>query len=1462
MWSYLRSLISRQNPSKRRPVRGNRLSLEVLEDRTVPAKLTEFFNPLAISVLPDLSRSGFVARSAMQSTQPLLRVDKVNAVSTHYVRVVFKRPADLSAADPATYSITDADGNMLPVHAVRLNGARTAALLTTDAQNDGQYTVSVQGAQPGKTWQFRGSLTPEGILESASSTSNTTVQLVFSEPVGKSAAKLTSYQIANPLLNITGATVSSDRLTVTLTTAPQDGIGYVIRAAGVIGANGIGLDPTRNSTTFLGTPGPSGAVLPRVTGAISTSNTTVVVAFSKPMGDSAIDPRHFVITQDNVNSEAGTVYIVSARFTSPDRTAVELKTTSQNELTYTVTVVNVRDTGGNPLAPAVFAGNTRIDPTRATFPGTPPAPGEIVDTDGDGLADNDELRGWIVTIRLSNGSVIQRHVTSHPLYADTDGDGLNDYIEATLRTDPRDWDTDDDQLTDYQEYNEIYSDPTGQDTDRDGLDDGLEFNFFLTSPVFADTDGDQLPDGEEVLLANRNARVADLPAPSITIGGVDLRLDVRFVETTSTQTRELETRSVSSQLTQSEKQEHSNSHSATVTATAKTTLKTGYKVEAGGPFSSGGTWNTSVEVETGVTGSWTGTWTETSSQETQRQYQESLEFQSEETRSLNVERQVVGAALRATVTLRNSGNLAFRIQNLQVTAFILDPQDPTRLIPVATLLPDSEPPDGFALGPLVPQHGPIIFSNTTIFPNLVESLMRNPRGLVFRLSNYDILDEFGRNFAFTSRDIIDRTGALTIDFGGFDSDGDGQGDLTEYHRVATSAGRVIDTDGNGVIDASDRRVVFDADGRQVGITLRQALAAIGLRHYYEANNPTSSLSETDLRNSYSTVFDDAGVERIYRIRSTAYEPGKPKMWEVITSTGIDRTLGLDDLILTPERDIKLAFVQDLDGDRLPANFEFLNNTSDRLRDTDGDTLDDRFEALIGWVVDLGPQGMRRVFSSGSLRDTDGDGVDDNLEAPGLLIDDDGDGLIDRAAWAGPGDHITDPTRRDTDGDGLSDALESDPAGYQVRLRRTGEIITVHTDPALFDTDGDTASDGVEFRLGGNGMDPGDRDDFADDDGDGLVNIEEIEGWTIYYREVSTVAGAEGILRSRHVTSHPFQADTDGDGIPDGEERLRGTDPSQVDTDGDELSDALEIRGFILRDLGIIFTNPLDQDTDNDKLSDGVEAELVDIEANRWIVRPYGQPAYRVWSDPTQADADFDGLVDGDERAIGSDPNKSDTDGDGRDDRVEFIRGTNPLRTDFRITVLWQWLFIEHDADLGPDAGDIQFDFYVRKPSATSSTGLAPRTLVLNDQQVEVYLGGFDGGSDDDDTKYLIRQPNRPGIGIPSGWTLDLEAFMPESARSISFALAADQRFALEAQIREVDFTSGGTITRTVYVNLGGLSGLPANFNGSDRLAVWQGSELSMGVHQVTFSFRDEDTLGQVNDDNEIQGKLRAFIFVD
>src|SRR5262249_32609398 len=149
------------------------------------------------------------------------------------------------------------------------------------------------------------------------------------------------------------------------------------------------------------------------------------------------------------------VAVLGANFADASRTAVVLTTASQNEVTYTVTAVGVKDLAGNALAPAVLAGGQRIDPTQANFAGTPPSGNQIADTDHAGLPDNVEQRGWVVTTTLANGTTLTRQVTSDPTNPDTDGDGLGDAQELNLVIDPRNADTDGDQLTDFAEFNEI-----------------------------------------------------------------------------------------------------------------------------------------------------------------------------------------------------------------------------------------------------------------------------------------------------------------------------------------------------------------------------------------------------------------------------------------------------------------------------------------------------------------------------------------------------------------------------------------------------------------------------------------------------------------------------------------------------------------------------------------------------------------------------------------------------------------------------------------------------------------------------------------------------------------------------------------------------------------------------------------------------------------------------------------------
>jgi outer membrane protein OmpA-like peptidoglycan-associated protein len=163
---------------------------------------------------------------------------------------------------------------------------------------------------------------------------------------------------------------------------------------------------------------------------------------------------------------------------------------------------------------------------------------------------------------------------------------------------------------------------------------------------------------------------------------------------------------------------------------------------------------------------------------------------------------------------------------------------------------------------------------------------------------------------------------------------------------------------------------------------------------------------------------------------------------------------------------------------------------------------------------------------------------------------------------------------------------------------------------IFSGDNDADNDGllrsIEEQLG---TDPNN----ADTDGDGLTDGEEVNTYH----------------------TNPLKVDSDGDNLPDKDEiTVNKTNPNRADTDGDGLSDGDEILKYS--------TDPLKVDTDGDGLSDGDEVT-------------------KTKTDPLKADTDGDGLSDKDEIAqYKTDPLKVDTDGDGISDGLEVKNTTNPL----------------------------------------------------------------------------------------------------------------------------------------------------------------------------------------------------------
>jgi outer membrane protein OmpA-like peptidoglycan-associated protein len=97
------------------------------------------------------------------------------------------------------------------------------------------------------------------------------------------------------------------------------------------------------------------------------------------------------------------------------------------------------------------------------------------------------------------GARVQPKIVAVAAMPDSDGEGLYDWEEKEIGTDPYNPDTDGDGLTDYEEVRIYKTDPLNPDTDFDMLNDGDEVHKYNTNPLKADTDDGGVIDGHEVL---------------------------------------------------------------------------------------------------------------------------------------------------------------------------------------------------------------------------------------------------------------------------------------------------------------------------------------------------------------------------------------------------------------------------------------------------------------------------------------------------------------------------------------------------------------------------------------------------------------------------------------------------------------------------------------------------------------------------------------------------------------------------------------------------------------------------------------------------------------------------------------------------------------------------------------------------------------------------------------------------
>jgi hypothetical protein len=227
----------------------------------------------------------------------------------------------------------------------------------------------------------------------------------------------------------------------------------------------------------------------------------------------------------------------------------------------------------------------------------------------------------------------------------------------------------------------------------------------------------------------------------------------------------------------------------------------------------------------------------------------------------SVTRQLVGVRMDVAVSFHNPTDIAFTLSNLQLTAQTTDPQNPAALIPVATLVPDGTA-STINIGP-GETRGPILFSNAQVFPNLIEDLMRSPRGLVYNVANFDLVTGDGRNFAFGLESVraihlIHRQPRIR----------DGFEDGFERQRVLTGVGDPTPARVAGLTDADDTSWAAHGHGHELNFQgVRCSVSGVGFlptpgtRHPTCLSHPTPQPRDRRCRNSRRGLPDHGSCSR-------------------------------------------------------------------------------------------------------------------------------------------------------------------------------------------------------------------------------------------------------------------------------------------------------------------------------------------------------------------------------------------------------------------------------------------------------------------------------------------------------------------------------------------------------------------------------------------------------------------------
>ncbi len=595
--------------------------------------------------------------------------------------------------------------------------------------------------------------------------------------------------------------------------------------------------------------------------------------------------------------------------------------------------------------------STGEDESPTVAPTETPSLDPNADNDNDGLTNREEEEGWVIVVDTDgNGSTGQIAVVSDPDVSDADGDGLLDGEERSNRTNPNNRDTDGDGLSDYAELRIYQSNPNFVDTDGDArgasgnrfpnpsLFDQSEVVRFGTSPTLADTDGDGLTDYEEIIdRASNNPRVADLPIAELeVVTSPEIRLRIAY------ETDEGSVRSEEYGIAEGATSTRTRSGSASLQQSAEISTTVSAEASAFPPSS---TVNAEVTASYGVSAEVSTSWSNEQSTALQTEYQNYLE------QSQNQRESSSSGTIGIGVRIRNAGGTTFQLSNLRMSVLQTDPGNPERFRPLTELELSF---DTLTLAP-DDSTGVLYLSNEDVDASLIKALMARPAGLIFEVSNFDLTDQAGNNFAFQQEITASNTGIFILD----------DGEVVRRYLIATSVERDPET------------------GQATGTSIERILSDI-------------------LNIVYETVAAENGNIVFQSVDGVDADADSFSFWAIVGSGNRqfrNEVVDVTQLRLESGQSLLLTYVSDRDRDGLFARQEFIYGTDDSLVDTDGDGIDDEEEVSGGWRVNI-DQGSypATVFSDPTIADLDKDGLNDFDEreqgTDPRNRDTDGDGVLD------------------------------------------------------------------------------------------------------------------------------------------------------------------------------------------------------------------------------------------------------------------------------------------------------------------------------------------------------------------------------------------------------------------------------------------------------------------------------------